>query len=105
MTALDEVAWLLNLRGGDVPYNPVFLSYLAITPEAATLYMDAAKLPAEPKAQLEEAGVKLKQYGDLLADVRSAAKVGVKIWADPAKVCASTLLNGAGISGPSVSGR
>ena len=43
-TALDEVAWLLNLRGGDVPYNPVFVSYVLLTAETAALYVDAAKV-------------------------------------------------------------
>ena len=38
------MAWLLNLRGGDVPYNPVFVSYVLLTPETAALYMDAAKV-------------------------------------------------------------
>lgn len=44
ITALDEVAWLLNLRGGDVDYNPIFISYAIVTPEAATLYIDSAKV-------------------------------------------------------------
>jgi Xaa-Pro aminopeptidase len=44
VTALDEVAWLLNLRGGDVPYNPVFVSYALLTHDAATLYVDAGKV-------------------------------------------------------------
>lgn len=44
ITALDEVAWLLNLRGGDVEYNPVFISYVIVTPDAATLYVDSAKV-------------------------------------------------------------
>lgn len=44
ITALDEVAWLLNLRGGDVDYNPVFISYVIVTPDSATLYVDSAKV-------------------------------------------------------------
>ena len=43
MTALDEVAWLTNLRGSDVDYNPVFTSYFLLTPEAATLYVSSSK--------------------------------------------------------------
>ena len=43
----DEVAWLFNLRGGDVPYNPVFLSYGLVTPDTAVLYVDAAKVTPE----------------------------------------------------------
>lgn len=44
MTALDEVAWLLNLRGGDVSYNPVFVSYVLVQDTTATLYVDQGKV-------------------------------------------------------------
>ena len=44
VTALDEVAWFLNLRGSDVSYNPVFLSYVLVTREDATLYVDQQKV-------------------------------------------------------------
>ena len=44
ITALDEVAWLLNLRGADVDYNPIFISYVIVTPDAATLYLDTNKV-------------------------------------------------------------
>ena len=43
VTALDEVAWFLNLRGSDVSYNPVFLSYVMLTADRATLYVDEQK--------------------------------------------------------------
>ena len=46
-TCADEVAWLFNLRGGDVPYNPVFVSYGVVTAEGATLYVDLAKVTPE----------------------------------------------------------
>ena len=44
VTALDEVAWLLNLRGSDVPYNPIFVSYALLTADAATLYVAPGKV-------------------------------------------------------------
>jgi Xaa-Pro aminopeptidase len=44
VTALDEIAWLFNLRGSDVSYNPVFLSYAIITKDGATLYVDSQKV-------------------------------------------------------------
>lgn len=44
MTALDEVAWLLNLRGGDVSHNPVFVSYVLVQDTTATLYVDQKKV-------------------------------------------------------------
>lgn len=54
VTALDEVAWLLNLRGSDISYNPVFVSYVIITSDKATLYIDEAKVkPLNPLEVLE----------------------------------------------------
>ena len=50
VTALDEVAWFLNLRGSDVSYNPVFLSYVLLTKEDATLYVDQQKVRRFPLA-------------------------------------------------------
>ncbi len=44
VTALDEVAWLLNLRGADISYNPVFVSYVLVEADSATLYVDSAKV-------------------------------------------------------------
>ena len=44
VTALDELAWLLNLRGSDVAHNPVFIGYALVTPDSATLYVEAAKV-------------------------------------------------------------
>lgn len=41
------MAWLFNLRGGDVPYNPVFISYGVVTADGAALYVDAGKVTAE----------------------------------------------------------
>ncbi|KAF8250174.1 putative Xaa-Pro aminopeptidase P [Wilcoxina mikolae CBS 423.85] len=47
VSMLDEIAWLYNLRGSDIPYNPVFFAYAFITPTTATLYIDSKKiLPA-----------------------------------------------------------
>ena len=44
MTALDEIAWLLNLRGSDISYNPVFVSYVILTLDEATLYVEESKV-------------------------------------------------------------
>ncbi len=43
ITALDETAWLFNMRGGDVDYNPIFVSYGLVTAKEATLFVDEAK--------------------------------------------------------------
>ena len=87
VTMLDEVAWLLNLRGGDVAYNPVFLSYVLVTADEATLFVDASKVGPEVAAHLQEAGVKVQPYGAAFEAVAVLAAVpGMKIWMDPGKV-------------------
>lgn len=83
---LDEVCWLLNVRGGDVDFNPVTVAYTLVHPDAATLYVDAGKVVPEVAAQLAEAGVAVKPYGAVWGDIAAAAKAGKAVWADPAKV-------------------
>lgn len=62
MTALDEIAWTLNLRGGDISCNPVFMAYLIVTSREAWLYTDAGRLSAEAVGQLDESGVRVYPY-------------------------------------------
>ena len=62
--ALDDIAWILNLRGSDVHCNPVFVSYLLIEPEKATLFIDKAKLTPEVEAYLKAEGVMTAGYAD-----------------------------------------
>lgn len=71
VSELDEVAWLFNLRGSDIPYNPVFFSYAIITADSAVIYIDGEKLDAEARSSLERNGVAIKPYGDVFADIRS----------------------------------
>lgn len=65
VSALDDIAWVLNLRGHDVHCNPVFVAYLAIEPDTATLFVDERKLTAEVRAYLAEVGVVVRPYGDV----------------------------------------
>jgi Xaa-Pro aminopeptidase len=74
VSKLDEVAWLFNLRGSDIPYNPVFFSYAAITPNSATLYTDSSKLGPEVKAHLE-GSVTIKPYSALFSDLSSLVEI------------------------------
>lgn len=69
VTTLDEVAWTLNLRGDDVPCNPVFVSYLLVGPDAATLYVNPAKVTPEVAAYLHGEGVGLRPYDTLETDL------------------------------------
>jgi Xaa-Pro aminopeptidase len=56
LTALDEIAWLLNLRGADVPFTPVFRSYLVVGTTWATLYLPPGKSTTEIAAHLNANG-------------------------------------------------
>ena len=73
ITALDDVAWTLNLRGSDVAYNPVFLGYIALTDKEATLFVDKAKLTPEVEAHLAKAQVAIRDY-DAFYDYLSTVK-------------------------------
>lgn len=53
LTELDEIAWLLNLRGADIEYNPVFFAYVAITPDELVLFIDDSQLTEEAKTHLQ----------------------------------------------------
>lgn len=63
--ALDDIAWTLNLRGTDVHCNPVFVSYLLIEPERATLFVDRDKLTPDVEAYLKGEGVGTAGYADV----------------------------------------
>jgi Xaa-Pro aminopeptidase len=69
VSALDEIAWLLNLRGSDVDYNPVFLAHLLVEANGATLFVEASKLEANLQSTLANDGIRLAPYesiGDAL---------------------------------------
>lgn len=70
VSALDDIAWTLNLRGDDVHCNPVFVSYLLIEHERATIYINKVKLTAEVEVYLEEQGVEVKDYGMVYEGLR-----------------------------------
>lgn len=62
VSALDDIAWTLNLRGTDVHCVPVFVSYLLISSQQVSLYVDFAKINDEVKAYLAENGISLYPY-------------------------------------------
>ena len=65
VSALDDIAWSLNLRGTDVHCTPVFVAYLLIEPERATLFIDKEKLTSEVEAYLRGEGVATAGYADV----------------------------------------
>ncbi len=65
VTMLDEVAWLTNLRGSDVEYNPVVVAYMIVTLDSAVLYIDERKLTTEVLEYLNTQGISVAGYGDI----------------------------------------
>ena len=82
LASLDDIAWLLNLRGNDVKCNPVFLSYLLLKKESCTLYIDKEKLDNKVITYLNENGVEIKEYEDIINDLK---KLSGSIVFDPSK--------------------
>lgn len=81
VTALDEISWLLNLRGGDILYTPVFLSYLLLTQEQMILFIHEQILSEELREKLAQEGVVLKPYDSIEQAVKELP-AGTKIWLD-----------------------
>lgn len=71
LASLDDIAWLLNLRGSDVECNTVFLSYLLITNSGVTLYIDSSKLTEEVKAYLSSNNIAVKEYEEVVNDLKN----------------------------------
>lgn len=69
VSALDEIAWTLNLRGNDVHCNPVFISYLLITPDEVTLFISPRKLTPEVNAYLSGNGIQTKDYSGIADEI------------------------------------
>ncbi|KAI5077889.1 hypothetical protein GOP47_0007713 [Adiantum capillus-veneris] len=86
VTMLDEVAWLFNLRGNDVPHNPVAYAYAMIELETATLFTDLSKITDEVSLHLKEAQIAVKPYTSILSFLERLASNGCKLWLDPARV-------------------
>lgn len=70
VSALDDIAWTLNLRGSDVHCNPVFVSYLIIEQDGATLFVDEAKVTGEVAEYLRQIHVVVRPYGDVAGFLR-----------------------------------
>ena len=84
VSALDDIAWILNLRGTDVHCNPVFVSYLLIDAGKTTLYIYNVKIPRDVKAYLDTVGVEIKDYSQAADALRHID--AYKILMDPEQV-------------------
>ena len=84
MSALDDIAWTLNLRGTDVHCNPVFVSYLLISSRDVTLYINKVKLTPEVEAYLKVEGVGVAAYEDVAKGLKDYFEYNILL--DPDEV-------------------
>lgn len=85
VSSLDDLAWLLNIRGRDVPCNPVVLGFVYVTAEEAILYIETAKLDSATVVSLEASGVEVKPYEEVYAQVNNLTVESILI--DPKRTC------------------
>lgn len=79
MSALDDIAWTLNLRGNDVHCNPVFVSYLLIAHDRATLFVDRRKLSPRIEAALKADGVRTDDYANVVRGLKKYPEYNILI--------------------------
>lgn len=85
IATLDDIAWLFNLRGSDVSYNPVFLSFALVSQSEAILFVASSKVDNGLRERLAADGVELRDYHDVAAGL-AAIPAGCRVLVDPAKV-------------------
>lgn len=85
VTALDDIAWTLNLRGSDVRCNPIFVSYLLIASNKATLYINKVKVTDSVRSYLKGQGVEIADYADVTKGLRDYFEYNILL--DPKEVC------------------
>ncbi|MDQ1152403.1 Xaa-Pro aminopeptidase [Sphingobacterium zeae] len=85
ISSLDDLAWLLNIRGQDVPCNPVVLGFVLITTEDTILYIEPSKLSAQATEQLKGYGVRVAPYEDVFKAISALDVASILI--DPKRTC------------------
>ena len=80
ITALDEVAWLCNIRGTDIEYNPLALSYAVVTEECVTLFLRQEMLEHEAAVALHGQGVVMRDYEEFGRFLKALPKTCVRIF-------------------------
>ena len=83
LTTLDDIAWLTNLRGGDIAYNPVFLSYMIVTETEALLFCHIED--SDIKEYLSACDIKLQDYDEFYNRIQEILPKS-RVWIDPASV-------------------
>ena len=108
VSTVDDIAWITNLRGSDVSYNPVFLAHLLLDLTGGTLFIGAGKVDAALAARLAADGLKLAPYdqaGAALAALGAGATAAGRPQARHASACARRWAAAAGASRPSTRAR
>ncbi|MFQ6573030.1 aminopeptidase P family protein [Pseudomonas sp. UM16] len=85
IATLDDIAWLFNLRGSDVSYNPVFVAFALVSQDQAILFVAPSKLNAQLRQVLEVEGVHVRDYTEIRASL-AAVPAGCSLLIDPARV-------------------
>lgn len=87
VSALDDIAWTLNLRGTDVHCNPVFVSYLLISSDQVSLFVNPKKISSEVKTYLDEHGISLFDYNQVEEGLVSYADYNILLDGDETSFC------------------
>jgi Xaa-Pro aminopeptidase len=90
-SSLDEIAWVLNLRGNDIPYNPVFHAFLIITDESVHLFTNPHKVTSTLGKKLAQDEVKISLYDDFYKTLKEIPQKGSNICFDPSRTNGSLL--------------
>jgi Xaa-Pro aminopeptidase len=86
ISSLDDLAWLFNIRGKDVSYNPVVLSFALVNTDSATLFIDLNKLSDKEKNELKGSGVAVLAY-DQVGEKLKEIPLNSSIFIDPKRNC------------------
>ncbi|WP_447651417.1 M24 family metallopeptidase [Pseudomonas abietaniphila] len=90
LATLDDIAWLFNLRGEDVSYNPVFISFALIGPDSVSLFVAPEKVNPALRKTLESEGITLREYTSIGAALREVPR-DARLLVDPARVTCGLL--------------
>ena len=85
IATIDDICWVLNMRGDDIDFFPLVLSYMVVKMDGVDLYIDETKLNDELKAEFAEIGVAVHPYNDVYADTKKIP-AGETILIDPARL-------------------
>ncbi|KAF4652749.1 X-prolyl aminopeptidase (Aminopeptidase P) [Perkinsus olseni] len=82
-SSLDVIAWTTNLRGTDIEYNPLFMSYLVILPDTCLLFVNSSRFTQDATQAMQKAGVQCRPYEEVFSWLKSNSSSLGKVWLDP----------------------